>query len=86
MDILDATDAKRQFDEVITKAQLGPVRISKNGEPVAAVISAAEYAQFEALKEDCLRRVIQRGIADLRAGKVVEGKTVMDKLRKRVSG
>ncbi len=86
MEILSASDAKREFGEVLIKAQHGPVRINRNGKPVAVVISASEYAQFEALKEEHLKVAIQEGIADLQAGKITDGKTVMDKLRKRVSG
>ncbi len=86
MEILSASDAKREFGEVLIKAQHGPVRINRNGKPVAVVISASEYAQLEALKEEHLKVAIQEGIADLQAGKITDGKTVMDKLRKRVSG
>jgi len=86
MEILNASDAKREFGEVLIKAQRGPVRINRNGKPIAVVISAAEYAQLEALKEEHLKEAIKDGIADLQAGKITDGKTVMDKLRKRVSG
>ncbi len=86
MEILNASDAKREFGEVLIKAQRGPVGINRNGKPVAVVISVAEYTQLEALKEEHLKKAIQEGIADLQAGKVSDGKTVMDKLRKRVSG
>jgi len=86
MEILNAGDAKREFGEVLIKAQHGPVGINRNGKPIAVVISAAEYAQIETLKEEFLQKVIQEGIADLQAGRVTDSKTVMDKLRKRVSG
>ncbi len=86
MEILNASDAKREFGEVLIKAQHGPVGINRNGKPIAVVISVAEYTQLEALKEEHLKKAIQEGIADLQAGKVTDGKIVMDKLRKRVSG
>ncbi|MCB1752147.1 MAG: type II toxin-antitoxin system Phd/YefM family antitoxin [Gammaproteobacteria bacterium] len=86
MKILNASDAKREFGEVLINAQHGPVGINRNGKPVAVVISASEYAQLEALKEAYLKQSIEEGIADLRAGKVSNGKSVIDKLRKRVSG
>ncbi len=86
MEILNASDAKREFGEVLIKVQQGPVGINRNGKPVAVVISVAEYARLKALKEEHLEKAIQDGIADLQAGKVTDGKTVMDKLRKRVSG
>ena len=50
MKILNASDAKREFGEVLINAQHGPVGINRNGKPVAVVISASEYAQLEALK------------------------------------
>ncbi len=84
--MLNASDAKREFGEVLIKAQRGPVGINRNGKPIAVVISVAEYTQLEALKEEHLKKTIQEGIADLQTGKVTDGKTVMDKLQKRVSG
>ena len=86
MEILNASDAKREFGEVLIKAQHGPVGINKNGKFIAVVVSATEYAQLEALKEQQLKEAIEAGIADLQAGKVTDGKTVMEKLRKRISG
>ena len=86
METLNASGAKREFGEVLIKAQHGPVGINKNGKPIAVVISAAEYAQLEALKEEYLKQAIQKGVADLQAGKVTDGKTVIEKLRKRISG
>ncbi len=85
MKILNASDAKREFGEVLINAQHGPVGINRNGKPVAVVISAAEYAQLVALKEAHLKQSIEEGIADLQAGKVNEGKSVIGKLRKRVN-
>ena len=86
MKILNASDAKREFGEVLINAQHGPVGINRNGKPVAVVISASEYAQLEALKEAHLKQSTEEGIADLQAGKVSDGKSVIDKLRKRVNG
>ncbi|MBL1277803.1 MAG: type II toxin-antitoxin system Phd/YefM family antitoxin [Ectothiorhodospiraceae bacterium] len=90
MEILNASDAKREFGEMLIKAQRGPVGINKNGKPIAVVVSATEYEQLQALlqalKEQQLKAAIEEGIANLQAGKVVNGKTVLDNLRKRVSG
>ena len=86
MEVLNASDAKREFGEVLIKAQRGPVGINKNGKPIAVVVSTAEYAQLEALKEKQLKAAIEEGIADLQAGKVVDGNIVMEKLRKRIDG
>ena len=86
MKILNASDAKREFGEMLIHAQHGPVGINRNGKPVAVVISASEYAQLEALKEAHLKQSIEEGIADLQAGKVSDGQSVIDKLRTRVHG
>ncbi len=84
--MLNTSDAKREFDELLVNAQHGPIGINRNGKPVAVVVSASEYAQIEALKEAYLKQSIEEGIADLQDGKVSDGKSVIDKLRKRVNG
>lgn len=86
MKTLNASDAKREFGDLLIKAQQGPVGINRNGKPVAVVISASEYARLEALKEAYLKQAIEEGIADLKAGKVSDGASVMDRLRKRAAG
>jgi len=45
MKILNASDAKREFGEVLINAQHGLVGVNRNGKPVAVVISATEYTQ-----------------------------------------
>ncbi|MCU7844100.1 MAG: type II toxin-antitoxin system Phd/YefM family antitoxin [Candidatus Thiodiazotropha sp. (ex Monitilora ramsayi)] len=85
MKILNASDAKREFGEMLINAQHGPVGINRNGKPVAVVISASEYAQLEVLKEAHLKQSIAEGIADLQAGKISDGKSIIGKMRKRVA-
>ncbi|WP_315982636.1 type II toxin-antitoxin system prevent-host-death family antitoxin [Aliamphritea spongicola] len=46
METLNASDAKREFGELILKAQSGPVGINKNGKPVAVVLSAKNINAF----------------------------------------
>ena len=86
MEKFNVSDAKQKFDEVLVKAQHESVGINKNGKPVAVVISATKYAYLESLKEEHLRQAIQKGIADLQAGKVTDGETVINKSRKRIIG
>lgn len=86
MEIINASDAKREFGEMLIKAQHGPVGINKNGKPVAVMISAAEYARLEVLKAERLQEAIQQGLTDLQAGNITDGTKVMDRLRKRISG
>lgn len=86
METLNATDAKREFGEVLIKAQRGPVGINKNGKPVAVVISAADYAELEQLREQQLKAAIDEGIADFNAGRVQDGQSVFETLRKKIDG
>jgi len=85
MTTLNASEAKREFGDVLLKAQKAPVKINKNGKPVAVVISASEYEQLEALRDDHLKAEISEGSADLEAGNVTNGIDVLKRLRKRVT-
>jgi prevent-host-death family protein len=84
MEILSASDAKREFGEVLLKAQHGPVGINKNGKPVAVMVSAAEYAELDSLRTKLLQQEIDQGLEDIQAGRVKDGKEVMRRLRKKV--
>ncbi len=85
MSALSASDAKREFGDVLLKAQKAPVKINKNGKPVAVVVSAAEYEQLEAYREEHLKAEIEKGIADLEAGNISNGVDVLKRLRKRIT-
>ncbi|WP_370277223.1 type II toxin-antitoxin system Phd/YefM family antitoxin [Pontibacterium sp.] len=84
METLNASEAKREFGELLMKAQQAPVGINKNGKPVAVVMSVAEYEELEALREARLRQEIQKGLDDLDAGRVQDGAEVIARLRKRI--
>jgi len=84
METWNATDAKREFGEVLLKAQREPVGINKNGKPVAIVLSVAEYEALNSLREEWLRMELQKGMDDARAGRVAGGNAVMGRLRTRV--
>ncbi len=85
MPALSASDAKREFGDVLLKAQKAPVKINKNGKPVAVVVSAAEFKLLEAYREEHLKAEIEAGIADLEAGNISEGVEVLKRLRKRIT-
>jgi len=84
METMNATDAKREFGEVLLKAQKQPVAINKNGKPVAVVISATEYEELISLNEEWLKAQLQQGMDDLKAGRVADGRDVMKRMRNRV--
>ncbi|MBE9559765.1 MAG: type II toxin-antitoxin system Phd/YefM family antitoxin [Proteobacteria bacterium] len=85
MTTLSASDAKREFGDVLLKAQKAPVKINKNGKPVAVVVSAMEYEQLEAFRVEYLKTAIEEGIADLETGNVSDGIEVFRRLRKRIT-
>ena len=71
METITAADAKTNFGALLDKAQRGPVTISKNGRPVAVVMSAAAYEEQQKLKLEVLRREVQKGLDDVKRGRVV---------------
>ena len=85
MEICDASDAKREFGEILLKAQKEPVGINKNGKPVAVMVSASEYEELQFLKEQWLKSELQKGLDDLNAGRFKEGQDVMDRQRTRIT-
>lgn len=84
MEILNASDVKREFGEALIKAQQGPVGINKNGKPVAVMISARAYSELQSFRAQYLQQEIAAGMADIKAGRVAAGKDVMQRMRKRI--
>lgn len=84
METLNASDAKREFGEMLLKAQHAPVSIHKNGKPVAVVMSAQEFASLEVMKEAWLRSEIQKGMEDFHAGRSADGAEVMRRMMERL--
>ncbi|WP_271461345.1 type II toxin-antitoxin system Phd/YefM family antitoxin [Pantoea leporis] len=77
---LSANEAKTQFGDMLLKAQREPVQISRNGKPVAVVISAEEYQAIEAMKQQFLQEKIARARNDIANGQLTDGETFFDQL------
>jgi prevent-host-death family protein len=73
METLTSNQAKTQFGDLLLKVQRAPIEISRNGKPVAVMISADDYSAMEPLKMELLRQSLKRGLADLAAGKTQDG-------------
>lgn len=58
MDTYSSTDAKREFGEVLMKSQRAPVSVTRNGKPIAVVMSNDEYQK---LKLQALRAALIEG-------------------------
>lgn len=70
---IPAAEARTNFGTLLEKVQREPLTISKKGRPVAVLMSMDEFEAHQRLKIEQLRREVQAGIADLKAGKVVDG-------------
>ena len=70
---IPATEAKTNFGALLETVQREPLTISKNGRPVAVLMSMDEFEAHQRLKLEQLRREVRAGLADLEAGKVVSG-------------
>jgi len=81
VDSLSANEAKTHFGDMLLKVQRQPLQISKNGKPVAVVLSMDEYEQFETLKLQLLQFRVARAQADIAAGKLVEGDDFFEELQ-----
>lgn len=84
MDSLPASDAKREFGEMLLRVQKEPVGISRNGKPVAVMVSALEYEALQSIKEAWLAAELQKGIESRNAGRVLDGKAALDRLKQQV--
>ena len=70
---IPAAEAKTHFGALLEKVQREPVTISKQGRPVAVLMSMDEYEAHQRLKLEHLRREVQAGLADMGARDVVSG-------------
>ena len=48
---VNATDAKNNFGELLDSAKVHPMKIEKNGRPVAVLVSAEKFEQLEAMED-----------------------------------
>lgn len=80
METITSNQAKTQFGDLLLKVQRGPVGISRNGKPVAVILSAEDYSAMESLKMELLQRSLKRSLDDLAAGRVHDGDTLLQEM------
>ena len=81
METYSSTDAKREFGEVLTKSQREPVSVTRNGKPIAVVLSNVDY---EEMRLQVLRSELIKG----QNSPIMENWNTdgfLDRARKRVS-
>ena len=77
---MPAVQAKTNFGALLDSVQREPVTISKNGRPVAVIMSMQEYEVHEELKLERLRHEIRKGLDGLDSGKSTDGEAFMRSL------
>jgi prevent-host-death family protein len=80
METLTSNQAKTQFGDLLLKVQRNPVEISRNGKPVAVMLSMEDYTVLEDLKMKQLQQKIQKSETDLAEGKTHDGDALLQSL------
>ncbi len=70
MKTFTANETKQNFGQVLDTARTGPVTITKHGRPEFILTSNEDYSSLVALKLENLKREIDKGIDDLRQGRI----------------
>lgn len=80
MQTLTSKEVETHFNEALASVKEAPVEITQNGEVVAVLVSNAEYAATEALKEAYVEASIERGFRDIEQDKVKDMHEVFDRI------
>ncbi|MDL2263606.1 type II toxin-antitoxin system Phd/YefM family antitoxin [Synergistaceae bacterium OttesenSCG-928-I11] len=80
METIAAREAKISFGDTIRRAQKAPVQITNHGNPVAVVMSMEDYRITEEFRMQYLREKLERGRADIEAGRVFDVDKVFDEV------
>ena len=73
MDTLNANEAKTQFGEMLMRVQRSPIKINKNGKPVAIVLSIQEYEELDEMKKQLLKVRALKARKELEEGQAIDG-------------
>ena len=61
---MSASDAKNRFGDLLEEARKSPVRIERNGRPVAVVVSVEEFERLEAIEDEHWGRQAQAALQE----------------------
>ena len=73
MDYYSSTDAKREFGELLVKSQREPIGITRNGKPIAVVMSEKDYLELKSLASKASLNESDTGQATLQDHQVANG-------------
>lgn len=71
MKTVTATQAAKNFGEVLDNTRNGHITIEKQGRPVAVIYSYAESQAIEEMKMRDLKHALQRGLNEFSEGKTM---------------
>jgi len=81
---VSATEMREKFAEFLDSIETRRVLISRHGQPKACLISVRELAALEetvaVLQDTELMRAIEKGLEDIRAGRVRDAREVFAEL------
>lgn len=81
------TDLQRNAAKVISELGKGPVVVSQRGRPAAVIIDTETFERIERELEEVERKrvleIVQAGLADYKAGRVISHAEVVRRVRKR---
>lgn len=72
--------AKTTFGDLPMQVQREPIKISKNGSPMAVIMSCEEYEQLEALQLMVVKSRFEQAEVDTLSGDLVDGNDFMNAL------
>ena len=80
------TDLQRNAAKVINELGKGPVVVSQRGRPAAVIIDTDTFERIERELEEAERKhiieIVQAGLADYKAGRVIPHSEVVRRVRK----
>ncbi len=75
MKTMSANEAKKHFGELLDTARREPVTVEKHGRPVAVMMSAEDYDEYQKAKLDRLRAEVDKGSAQIARGETISVNT-----------
>ena len=81
---VSAADAKNRFGELLIAAQREPVTIEKHGKAVAVMVSQEDFDDLQRAKLSQLQAELDKGLADIEAGRTVDGPEAFRALREQL--
>lgn len=80
---IEADEVETCFDEALLKAQISPVLVTLGGKPSAVIVSVEDFQATEEMKHQFLKKQIELGQEDIKAGRITDGKKAFDTVLKR---